>query len=344
MNLPPVITNEEQLEDVMTEPPEALIQLMKKLDGDIMILGIAGKMGITLGREALRAMQLAGVKRCVLGVSRFSDAAARGKLEKLGIKTIPCDLLDRYAVQKLPQAENIIFMAGKKFGTSDSEAATWAMNTVVPCNVAHHFSKSRIVAFSTGNVYPFTPVHSGGATEALTPAPIGDYAQSCLGRERVFSYYGGTNNIPIAIIRLFYAVDLRYGVLYDIAQKIWQGETIDLTMGNANVIWQGDANTHALLALEYCSIPANIINSTGPEILSIRYAAEVLGGFLKKKPVFHGTEAPTALLANVAKAMRLFGYPRVSLGQMLEWTAHWVQSGGKSLNKATHFEVRDGKF
>ncbi|HYF47977.1 MAG TPA: NAD(P)-dependent oxidoreductase [Planctomycetota bacterium] len=344
MHFPAVITSEEQLDDVMSQPPPELIELMKKLDGDIMILGIGGKMGSTLGQEAVRAVQAAGVKKTVYGVSRFSDAATREKLEKLGLKTIACDLLERDAIAKLPLIPNIVFMAGRKFGTSDSEALTWAMNTVVPSNVGHHFQKSRIVAFSSGNVYGDVHVYSGGATEEVPPNPDGEYAQSVLGRERVFAYYCQKNNTPTALIRLNYAIDLRYGVLYEIAKQINAGEPVDVTTGHVNVIWQGDANTQALLALQHCTVPANIINCTGPETLSIRYAATELGRLLQKKVVFKGAEGERVLLNNASKAARLYGYPRVSMRQMFEWTAEWVKAGGRSLNKPTHFEVRDGKF
>jgi nucleoside-diphosphate-sugar epimerase len=344
MNLPAVISTEEELDDIMAAPPDALVQMMKRIDGDIMILGIGGKMGITLGLEAVRACQAAGVKKKVIGVSRFSDAASREKLERLGVKTIACDLLERDAVAELPQIPNVVFMAGRKFGTSDSEALTWAMNSVVPSNVAHHLAKSRIVAFSSGNVYGMVPIVSGGATEDRPPCPEGEYAQSVLARERVFAYYCQKNQTPTALIRLNYAIDLRYGVLYEIGKQVLADQPIDLSTGQVNVIWQGDANSQALLALEHCTVPANILNCTGPETLSIRYAANEFGRLLNKKVTFSGTEQPNALLNNAAKANKLFGYPRVSLRQMIEWTANWLKIGGKTLNKPTHFEVRDGKF
>ncbi len=344
MNLPPVISTEEELDDIMSAPPDALVQLMKRLDGDIAILGIGGKMGTTLGVEAVRACQAGGVKKKVLGVSRFSDAAAREKLEKLGVKTLACDLLDRDAVAKLPQAANVVFMAGRKFGTSESEALTWVMNTVVPANVAGHFSKSRIVVFSSGNIYPLLPVASGGATEDTPPNPVGEYAQSVLGRERVFSYYCQKNQTPMAMIRLNYAIDLRYGVLYELGQKIWKDEPVDLGVSHVNVIWQGDANSQALLALEHCAVPANPLNVTGPESIPVRYVAAEFARLLGKRARFEGSEQPTMLLNNATKAARLFGYPSVTLRQMIEWTAHWLKSGGKALNKPTHFEARDGKF
>lgn len=345
MNFPPLISTEEELDEVMSQPPPALIEMMKKLDGDIMILGIGGKMGSTLGQEAVRAIQAAGVKKKVYGVSRFSEASTREKLEKLGLKTISCDLLERGAVGELPQVPNIIFMAGRKFGTADGgEALTWAMNTVVPANVGHHFSKSRIVAFSSGNVYGDTAVSGGGCTEEVPVSPTGEYAQSVLGRERVFAYFCNKNQAPTALIRLNYAIDLRYGVLYEIGKQVFNDEAVDVSTGQVNVIWQGDANTHALLALEHCAVPANIINSTGPESVSIRFVAAEFARLLGKNLVFKGAEKPAVLLNNASKAVRLFGYPRVGLRQMIEWTAHWLKLGGRTLNKPTHFEVRDGKF
>jgi hypothetical protein len=344
MDYPALIDTEEELEDAMTVPPPALVEMMKRLAGDIVILGIGGKMGITLGREAVRACAEAGVSKQVIGVSRFSDAAAREKVEAAGLQTIACDLLDREAVAKLPQAENVIFMAGRKFGTTDSEGLTWAMNTQVPGNVGAHFAGARTVVFSTGNVYPLSPVIAGGCDESQAVAPLGEYAQSCLGRERVFAYCASRYETPMVMFRLNYAIDLRYGVLHEIGSKVWAGQPVDLAMGHANVIWQGDANTQALRCLEHCTNPPNIVNVTGPETVSVRYVAETFGRLLEKEPVLVGAEAPNALLSNSAKATRLFGYPRVSLLQLIEWQAHWLKVGGATLNKPSHFEVRDGKF
>jgi len=338
------ISSAEELEEVMTIPPPPLVELMQRLGGDIMILGIAGKMGVTLGREALRACRQGGVGKQVVGVSRFSDTAARDRLDELGVKTITCDLLDPDAVQALPEVRNIIYMAGKKFGTQDSEALTWAMNTIVPSNVARRFRESRIVVFSTGNVYPFVAVDSGGCTETAPTDPVGDYAQSCLGRERVFTYYSQINKTPMVLFRLNYATDLRYGVLYDIGSKVVADEPVPLATGYANVIWQGDANTQALLALDFCASPPEILNVTGPETISIREVAGQFGVLFGKTPHFDGEETGSALLSNAGKAAGLFGRPRVGLEQMIEWTAHWIQIGGPSLGKPTHFEARDGNF
>lgn len=342
--LPDAISTEEELEDIMTVPPARLVSMMEELEGDIMILGIGGKMGLTLGREAMRACQEAGVDKRVVGVSRFSDPSVRQKLEAIGLEAISCDLLDRDQVAELPKTPNIIYMAGRKFGTTGDPELTWVMNTLMPSKAAEHFAGSRTVVFSTGNVYPLTQVAFGGATEDTPPDPVGEYAQSCLGREQVFTYYSKRDQTPVTIFRLNYAVDLRYGVLHDIGSKVLNGETVDLSMGHANVIWQGDANTQALLALSHCGVPPEIVNVTGPETVSIRYMAAELGRLMGKEPVLEGLESETALLSNSAKACRLFGYPQVSLHQMLLWTANWLLAGGKSLSKPTHFEVRSGKF
>ena len=264
MNYPEQIANTVELEELLSIPSPKLIDMMKRLKGDIMILGIAGKMGVTMGRLAVRAIKEAGVDKKVIGVARFSNPADRQKLESWGIKTITCDLLDREAVFNLPKVENVIFMAGRKFGTDGSEAQTWAMNVLVPALVAEHFSSSRIVAFSTGCVYPLVSVNNGGCTEDIIPAPVGEYSQSCLGRERIFQYYSNKNKTPVLLFRLNYSIDLRYGVLHDIAQNIWENKPVDNTVGFFNVIWQGDANAAALHALELADSPVAILNVTGP--------------------------------------------------------------------------------
>ena len=342
---PKSIQNETELDEVLSRPSPQLVAMMQRLEGDITILGIAGKIGMTLGLTAIRAIQAAGVRKKVIGVARFSEPGSQEHLEKSGIETIPCDLLDCTAVSKLPQVKNIIFMAGRKFGTNGSEELTWAMNVLVPGNVAEHYgSTSRIVAFSTGCVYPLFPVLSGGPTEEDIPVPIGEYAQSCLGRERIFEHYSKIKQTPVCHFRLNYAIDLRYGVLYDIGKKVLAGDPVDLTMGHFNAIWQGDANCQALLCLEHCSSPANILNITGPETISVQYVANEFSRLLGKKVTFTGEPAANAYLNNSAKATRLFGYPRVSLNQMIEWTAGWLQSGGRSLNKPTHFEASNGRY
>jgi hypothetical protein len=344
MKLPETIDSTRQLEEVMTVPSPALVKMMGRLEGDIMILGIGGKMGSTLGRVALRAIDQAGVSKRIYGVSRFTDASVRDKLESFGIETISCDLLERDAVARLPREANVVFMAGKKFGTAGQEDLTWAMNTLVPAHVGDHYRGSRIVVFSTGNVYPFTPVDSGGASEQTPVNPLGDYAQSCLGRERVFTYFSRIYQTPMVLLRLFYAIDLRYGVLHDIGQKVLRDEPIDLSMGYANVIWQGDANCQALLCLEHCGCPPDLMNVTGPETICVKTVAIQLARMIGKEPKFQGNAAKRALLADTSKATDLFGPPRVPVSTLIAWTAHWLKSGGESLNKPSHFEVRDGNF
>jgi len=293
---------------------------------------------------ARRALEEAGREAVVYGVSRFSQPGLREALEREGIRTIACDLLDREAVGRLPEAPNVIFMAGMKFGTTGAEATTWAQNVWLPSLVAERFRESRIVVFSSGNVYPLRPIAQGGATEATPPEPIGEYAQSVLGRERIFEYFSLRYGTPVLLFRLNYAVELRYGVVLDVAQRLWAGEPIDLTMGQVNVIWQGDANAYALRCLPLASSPPRILNVTGPETISIRYLAIRLGELLGKEPRFVGEEADTALLSNAALAHGLFGYPTVPLEVILRWVAHWVRIGGPTLNKPTHYEVRDGRF
>jgi len=344
IDLPEKITTEEQLDEVMSWGSPDLVRMMEKLAGDIMILGCAGKIGVQLAMAAVKAVAEAGGNNRVIGVSRFSNEATRNKMDAFGIETIKCDLLDRDLVDKLPKAPHVIFMAGRKFGTSGDEELTWAMNTVVPANVAHHFKASRIIAFSTGNVYDLSPVCGAMPTEGDLTDPRGAYAQSALGRERVFEYFSNLNKTPLCIIRLNYAIDLRYGVLRDIGTRVYAGQPIDLSTGHVNVIWQGDVINQSLLCLGHCTSPANIINMTGPETASVRYIAGEFGRIFDKTVNFVTEESPTALLNNASKAARLFGYPRVPLLRMIEWVAHWIEQGGASLDKPTHFEVRDGKF
>ena len=342
--LPSRITNEEMLDDMLTQPSPELIDFMQQLSGDLVILGIAGKMGVTMGQLAVRAARMAGRSTRVFGVSRFSEPTQRAVLDAAGIETIACDLLDATAVQQLPHVPHVIYLAGRKFGTNGDEPLTWAMNTLAAAHVARHFAGSRIVAFSTGCVYPLVAPVTGGCTERDQPAPVGEYAQSCLGRERIFEHFSRTTETPVCLIRLNYANDLRYGVLHDLAQCIWRDEPVDLTVGQVNVIWQGDANAMALRALDACAVPAVPLNITGPETVSVRWAALRLGALLGKTVTFTGNEGGVAYLNNAARAIQLFGYPRVSLEQMLCWTADWVMSGGRSLNKRTHFEVNTGRF
>ena len=329
------------LEDFMTEPAPALIADLARVPGDILVLGAAGKMGPTLARMAKRA---APGKR-VVGVARFTDPAARAALQAAGVETIACDLLDRRAVAALPKLDNLVFMAAMKFGATGNPALTWAMNVHVPAIVAETFPAARIVAFSTGCVYPFVPVAGGGATED-TPAvpPAGDYANSCAGREHMFEHFSARLGTPGRLIRLNYAIDMRYGVLHDVATKVRDGVPIDLTMGHVNVIWQGDANAAALRCLARTTIPTSPINVTGPETASVRWLAEEFGRRFGRAPVLTGTEAEAGWVSNAARMVAELGRPRIPLEAMIGWTADWLARGGASLGKPTHYEVRDGRF
>ena len=332
------------MESHLSEPTAEVIAAIAALEGDILILGIGGKMGPTLAKQAKRAIDSAGIAKRVIGVSRFSTPGVQEGLHEAGIETITADLLSEDSLRNLPDTQNVILMAGRKFGATGNESLTWAMNSYMPGRVAEKFRTSRLVVFSTGNVYPLTPVYHGGATENSTVAPVGEYAQSCLSRERICSYFSSQFGTPMAILRLNYAIDLRYGILLDIAEKAYAEEVISLQMGNVNVIWQGDANAVALRAFAHCQSPPLVLNVTGPETVSIRYLASCFGTLFNKPPRFEGEEASTALLSNASRCHQLFGYPRVSLGQMIGWVAEWVRIGGTTLRKLTHFEVRDGKF
>lgn len=333
-----------ELEAKLAEPSDALAADLAKIDGDIMLLGVGGKMGPSLARLAMNGIKKAGMHKRVIGVSRFSNEEARRELEEAGVETISCDLLDDAALQQLPEAENVIYMAGNKFGTTGKEYFTWAMNAYLPGRVAEKYKDSRIVVFSSGNIYPFSPVGLGGVNESVPPGPVGEYAQSCLGRERVFEYFSHKNGTPMVIYRLNYAIDLRYGVLLELARSIKEERPIDVTMGHANVIWQGDANEMAIRCLNVCTNPPNIVNVTGPETMSVRWAAGELAKRLGKEAQFVGTESEKALLSNASKSHQLFGYPRVSLLQMIDWVADWVNNDGLTWNKPTHFQEREGKF
>ncbi|ERM80930.1 epimerase [Rhodonellum psychrophilum GCM71 = DSM 17998] len=338
------MTDLKELEARMLAPSQALIQDISRIKGDIMLLGIGGKMGPSMGKLAVQACKLAGVQKRIIGVSRFSDKTAEKMLQENGVETIACDLLDEAQLSKLPLVKNIIYLAGNKFGTTGNEGFTWAMNTYLPGRVAAHFSASNIVAFSSGNVLPFVGVNSGGACEETAPEPVGEYAQSCLGRERVFEYFSKKNQTPMLIYRLNYAVDFRYGVVHEIAKSVLEGRTIDLSTENVNVIWQGDANEIAIRSLLYCQHPAKILNVTGPEILSVRWIAEQFGMLFQKTPVFTNQSSGTALLNNASACHRLFGYPRVGIREIITATADWITQGGESFGKATHFQERGGKF
>jgi len=341
---PERIENVDQLEELLSRPTDYLIDVLHRVSGDIIVLGVAGKMGITLARMAKRASDAAGTKRRIIGVARFSKPDQQPALEMHGVETVRADLLDQKQLDKLPDAPNVIYMPAMKFGSTGQEALTWAMNTYLAGMCAQRYAKSKIVAFSTGNVYGLNPIVLGGALEASELDPRGDYAQSCLGRERMFEHFSRVNLTPTALIRLNYATEMRYGVLVDVAQKVYGGEEIDPSMGAFNAIWQGDANAMSLACLAHVASPPFVINVAGPELLSLRRAAETFGAIMNKPPKFRGVEAPDALISNGQLGHRLFGYPRVPIQQLMSWIAQWVMSGGASLGKPTHFEARDGKY
>ena len=338
--VPKTINSVEELDELLSRPSESLIAFMKRLSGDIMILGAGGKVGPTMALTAKRAVDAAGVKKKIIAVDLLPLPALKAK----GIETISCNMLDLDAVSKLPQVENIIYMVGRKFGSTGSESMTWAINVIVPYHVARTFTKSRIAAFSTGCVYPVMDIKTGGATEATPAEPIGEYAQSSLGRERMFDYFSDTQKERVVQVRLNYAVELRYGVLYDIASKVWAGEPVDVTTGYANVIWQGDACNQIIQSLELASSPAHILNVTGPETFAIREVANTFGKLLGKTAIISGQENGLGYLNNSRQANQLFGNPTVPLGQVIEWIAQWVKKGGANLGKATHFETQNGKY
>ncbi len=342
--LPKKITDEEQLEELLSRPSPEIIESIKRLDGDIIFLGIAGKIGPSLARMTKRACHKAGIRKRIIGVSRFSDPKEKKQIEQSGIETIQGDLLDDDFLKNLPKVKNVFFLAGMKFGSLDNPSLTWAMNTLLPGLVADHFKESRIVAYSTGCVYPLVPLGSGGSVETDTPIPAGEYAQSCLGRERMFEYGSIRNHTPVAIIRLNYAVEPRYGVLVDIASKVKNELPVDLAMGYFNVIWQGDANEMVIRSMDHATSPPLVLNITGPEIISVRQVAETFGELFNKAPRFTGKESPTALLNNPSRAINLFGAPKVDINSLIHWTAQWMKEEKKLLNKPTHFEVRDGKY
>ena len=338
--LPKSLADEAAVEDILSTPSADLRDDLAKLDGDIMVLGVGGKIGPTLARLAKRA---APDKR-VIGVARFSDGRVRERLDSWGIETIACDLLERDAVAALPAVKNVVYMAGRKFGTAGDEPFTWAMNVAVPGHVAEAFVDARIVAFSTLCVYPFAQAAGGGSTEDIEPGPPGEYANSCLGRERVFSYFSKLHGTPGRLIRLAYAIDMRYGVLHEIATKIIEKTPIDLTTGSVSIIWQGDASAQILRSLGHCTTPTSPLNITAPAIESVRTLAEGLGARLGTAPIFSGEDADQTWLMNGGAAANLFGAPVIGTETMLDWTADWVARDGASYGKPTHFDSRDGRF
>jgi len=329
----------EALEDYMTAPDQALIDDLTALDGDIIVLGVGGKMGPTLARIAKRAAP----DKNVIGVARFSEADLEEKLNGWDIETIRCDLLNRDDVESLPKCKNVVFMAGRKFGSSGSPNLTWAMNVHVPAIVAEAYRDSRIVAFSTGNVYPMVDVDGPHVTEQTEPGAIGEYAQSCLGRERMFEYFSDKYGTTGRSIRLNYAIDMRYGVLWDIGAKVFAGDTIDLTAGHANVIWQGEANSRILRCLRHCTAPVSPINITGPA-LAVRDVAAAFGKLFGKDPVFAGAEDTKGWLVDASYSDEILGPLQIPVDVMIGWLADWISNGRENLNKPTAFDSRDGSF
>jgi nucleoside-diphosphate-sugar epimerase len=344
MNIPRIINSEQQLEQILAEPYSETVALMGRLKGDIMILGAGGKMGPSLAHLALNASRYAGADKRIFAVSRFSDSATRTQIETWGLETIISDFSRDSDIRALPDAENIIFMAGRKFGSTGSESETWVMNTIVPAAVAQRFAGARIVVFSTGCVYDLVSRNSGGSVETDPPSPVGEYAYSCLGRERIFEYYSGLFGTSIVFFRLNYAVDLRYGVLVDIARSVFSGQPIDISVNDVNVIWQGDANNRALLALEYAGAPPPVLNITGNEILSVSAIAEKFGALFGVPVQLIGTPVDRSYLSNAQKSIDLFGRPRISEDVMIRWIADWIRRGGVIYGKPTLFHVTDGNY
>ena len=333
-----------QLEEVLSRPTEDVIETMGRIEGDIIVLGVGGKIGPTLAMMARRASDAAGVKRRVIGVARFSSPELREHLSAHGIETIACDLLDRAALESLPEVPNVFYLAAKKFGSTGAESTTWAMNVYLPGLVCEKFTGSRIVAYSTGNVYPLVPTDSSGAIETTPTEPVGDYAMSCLGRERIFSHFSETRGTPVSLVRLNYATELRYGTLVDIAGQVLAGQPVDLSMGYFNAVWQGDSNAMTLRALEHVSSPPFVVNLAGPEKLSVRHCAEYLGQQMGKTATFTGTESLDAFLSDGRLGYEKLGHTTVDAQEMMGMIADWQVRGGSTLGKPTHFQTRDGKF
>jgi nucleoside-diphosphate-sugar epimerase len=336
--------DERALDALLTEPRPKLVEFVRTLSSPLVVLGASGKMGPTLAVLAKRAAEEARHPLEVIGVARFSDPHARAWLEERGVRTIACDMLDRSQVDALPDARDVIYMVGRKFGTSDDPTLTWSMNAIAPVNALERYGGARVVALSTGTVYALADVERGGSRESDTPEPVGEYANACLGRERIFEYYARHRAVRVCLVRLNYAVEMRYGVIVDIAQKILRDEPVDISMGYFNCIWQRDANDVCIRALDEAATPASILNLTGPETLSVRDVASRLGSLMGKSPRIVGAEAGRAYLNDAARAHARYGPPSVGIDQILSWTADWVSRGGATLGKPTHFEVSDGRY
>jgi hypothetical protein len=342
--LPSVVEDEAPLEELLARPSAEDVAFVRALAGDVAVLGAGGKMGPSLARRVRRAADAAGTRTQVAAVSRFSDRALVRALEADGIQCMACDLLDARQVDALPDCANVLYLSGMKFGSSGRPDLTWMQNTVAAAHVMRRYARSRLVAFSTGNVYPLVEAASGGCDESVPPAPVGEYAQSCLGRERVFEYGSREHGTPTLLFRLFYAVDLRYGTLADVARKVWAGEPVDVTVGRVNAIWQGDANSYALRSLALCASPARALNVTGLDAISVREAALFFGQRFGREARIVGTEGGPCLLGDATACARLLGPPAVTTAQLMEWCAAWVEKGGRSLGKPTKFESTDGRF
>lgn len=339
-----MVHSEQDLEDLLSLPSEEDKSALRKMEGDLLILGVGGKMGPTLARRARRAADQAGVAKRIIGVDCFPDPGPAKSLRDNGIDTVEADLLDFSQIARLPDAENVVFMVGRKFGSAGAEPILWATNVYLSARIAERYHNSKIVAYSSGNVYPFVAPDSRGATEETPPQPVGEYAQSVLARERIFNFFSQRYGTSVCLLRLNYAVDLRYGVLLDIGTKVFRGSPVDLNMGYLNAIWQGDANSVCLRSFALCQSPPSVLNLTGPEVLSVREVASRFGVLLGREPLFQGHESETALLNNAGRCHQLFGPPSVSLDTVIEWTARWIQAGNRTWDKPTHFETRDGKF
>jgi len=337
--------NEKELLELMTRPSERLVEDIQKIDGDIMILGCGGKIGPSLAIMAKRAIDQSGIQKKVIGASLFNYEGVAYRMRDAGVEVIETDLFDPEQLAALPDVKNVIYMVGRKFGTHNDPSLTWAINVLLPTKVCERFPKANIVAFSTGNVYSYTDISSGGSNEDDIPVPVGEYGQTSLGRERMFEYYAGVNENKVLLFRLNYAIDLRYGVLFDIAKNIMEGNPINVGIGYFNCIWQGDACEYAIRSLRHVSNPPCVLNVTGPESISIRWAANRMGTYLKKAPVISEDPAPEkSLFSNTSKLTEMMGYPHMPLLSMMKMIADWVKSGGVTINAPTHFEQTDGKY